>query len=70
MSNGNQVKLIAREEARLVIHEHLTLCPLNQLEIEPRLRKLEISYARLIGFMTGSGILSGASFFTLSKLFP
>jgi hypothetical protein len=70
MSDGNSIKLIAREEARLVIHEHLTLCPLAQDKIADRLRAVEITQARLIGFMAGSGLLGGISAFGLSKLFP
>lgn len=70
MSNGENIRLISRDEARRVINEHLTICPLATADVVDRIRILELSYARLIGFMTGSGILSGASFFALSKLFP
>lgn len=70
MSNGNQTRLIARDEARLVIQEHLTLCPLVQDKLPERLRAIEITQARLIGFMAGSGLLGGLSSLALSKLFP
>lgn len=42
-----------REVAREAAHEAVT-------DLEKRVRKLEIGWARLIGFMAGSGLLGGA----------
>jgi len=69
MSNGDTIRMIARDESRRVIQEHLVLCPLNQLGIEARLRGLEISYAKLTGLMIGSGLLSASAVYFLPKAF-
>lgn len=55
------MKAIAKEAAQEIILQHLSLCPFAGLNIEIRVRKLENDYARLIGFMIGSGILGGAA---------
>lgn len=54
-------RLIAREEAWRVIAEHARSCPLATGDVEARLRGVEISLGRLIGFMLGAGILGGAA---------
>ncbi len=58
---AHPLAMIARREAYDVIKEHLTLCPFAALHIEERIRNVEMNYAKLIGFMTGSGILGGAA---------
>jgi hypothetical protein len=63
-------RLIAQEESRKVILQHLDLCPFANLQIESRVRNLEISYARLIGFMAGSGLLGGATGAMITRLLP
>ena len=55
----NHTRLVAEAAARQVVMEHIHLCPFAGAEIEKRLRSLENSFARLIGFMVGSGILGG-----------
>lgn len=60
--------MVARREAYAVIKDHLALCPFAKLDIEQRLRTVEINYARLVGFMAGSGILGGAAGGLLTRL--
>lgn len=59
--DDDHLTMLARREAYQVIGEHLALCPFAVLRIEERLRVVEMNYAKLIGFMTGSGILGGAA---------
>lgn len=61
-------RMIAAEEARKVILQHLSLCPFADLRIEERVRTIETNYARLTGFMLGSGVLGGAIGAGISKL--
>lgn len=61
-------RLIARDEAERAIQQHLRLCPLATLKVEDRLRGVEISLARLIGFMLGSGLLGGTAGALITKL--
>jgi hypothetical protein len=63
-----ELHMLARDEASKVILQHLTLCPFAQLRIEERLRSIETNYARLTGFMIGSGLLGGALGAGISKL--
>jgi hypothetical protein len=63
-------RLIAEAAARQVIIEHISLCPFSKSDVEQRLRVLETNYARLIGFMIGSGLLGGAAGALVSKLWP
>lgn len=55
------MRLIAKSEAERVIMQHLALCPFATEQVGHRLRTLEISYARLIGFMAGSGLIGGTA---------
>lgn len=61
-------RMIAQNEARKIILQHLDLCPFSGLRIEERVRKIETDYARLVGFMVGSGLLGGVAGATISKL--
>lgn len=61
-------RMIATDEARKVILQHLDLCPFAGLKIEERVRRIETSYARLTGFMAGAGVLGGASGAVVTKL--
>jgi len=61
------LRTIIRDEATKTLLQHLSLCPYATLQVEPRLRALEISYARLLGFMAGAGILGGTLGATLTK---
>jgi len=61
-------RLIAEAAARQVVIEHISLCPFGAGKVEERLRGLETSFARLIGFMVGSGLLGGITGAGLSKL--
>jgi len=63
------MKDIAINAARDEILRHLSLCPFAGLGIEIRVRRLETDYARLIGFMIGSGVLGGAAGSTVAHLF-
>lgn len=54
-------RMVAREEAWKAIAEHTKACPLSTDQIGVRLRTVEISIGRLIGFMLGSGLLGGAA---------
>jgi hypothetical protein len=61
LSPINQTRLIAEASARQVVIEHIGLCPFAKSDIEPRLRRLEINFGRLLGFMVGSGLIGGAA---------
>lgn len=63
-------RLIAEAAARQVVIEHIGLCPFSKVDVERRLREIETNYARLIGFMIGSGILGGAAGAIVSKIWP
>lgn len=62
-------RLIAEAAARQVVIEHISLCPFMAGKIDERVRTLETGYARLIGFMVGSGALGGAAGAVVSELF-
>lgn len=62
-------RLIAEAAARQVVMEHIRLCPFAGSKIDERVRSLETSFARLIGFMFGSGIIGGATAAGISQLF-
>ena len=62
-------RLIAEAAARQVVMEHIRLCPFAGSKIDERVRTLETNFARLLGFMLGSGIIGGATAASLTKLF-
>jgi len=68
LSPVNTTRLVAEGAARQVVMEHLSLCPFGKANCEQRLRALETNFARLIGFMLGSGALGGATGAILSHL--
>jgi hypothetical protein len=53
----SQSRLIARDEAEKAILQHQHACPFVTFDVEARLRKTEISLARLLG------IVASAAFF-------
>ena len=53
----------------MLLLSHLNQCPLIIGNIETRTRKLETSFAKLSGFMVGSGLLGGLSGAGLSSFF-
>lgn len=59
------VKAVAREAARTVIDQHVADehrdVDTRVERLESRIGRLEISLARLIGFMAGSGLLGGVA---------
>ena len=61
-------RLIAEAAARQVVMEHIRLCPFASADIEQRLRRIETGFARLTGFMLGSGLLGGATAAVVSRL--
>lgn len=63
-----QTRLIAEAAARQVVIEHMRLCAFTGGHIDERVRNLETSLARLIGFMIGSGLLGGAAGAAVAKL--
>ncbi len=60
------VREVAKEAAREVIEEHTRACPI--VEVGRRVRMLEISFAKLLGFMVGSGLLGGGAGAVAAKL--
>jgi hypothetical protein len=68
LTPNEQTRLIAANEAERMILQHLKLCPFANLAIEERLRKIELRFATLLGFMLGSGMLGGISGALFSKL--
>jgi hypothetical protein len=61
LSPQTATRLIAEAAARQVVIEHIALCPFAGSKVDERLRNLEASFARLTGFMLGSGLLGGAT---------
>jgi hypothetical protein len=57
----DMIRLIARDEASKAILTHLKLCPLVDQQVATRLRCLELSFWKLVGFMIGSGLLGGCA---------
>ena len=51
------MRSIAVEAARVALAEHAAACPVAKLET--RVRRLEVKFAALLGFMAGSGFLGG-----------
>jgi len=70
LSPANTTRLIAEAAARQVVIEHLNLCPFAKDKIGERLRNMEISFGRLVGFMLGSGLLGGVAGSIVAKLMP
>ena len=64
----NATRMIARDEARRAIIEHLHLCPFSLDNLNERLRTIEMSFSRLVGFMLGSGLLGGVAGSIVAKL--
>jgi hypothetical protein len=52
-------RALAREEAYKAIAEHTKICPFATEDYSRRIRACEISLARLLGFMAGTGLLGG-----------
>lgn len=61
LPNRTWIQMVAREEAERAILLHIGRCQFVQSDIEPRLRVVELSLSKLIGFMLGSGMLGGAT---------
>jgi hypothetical protein len=61
-------RLIARDEATRAIIQHLRLCPMAEQKIPDRVRALELSFWKLVGFLIGSGALGGAAGGIMAKL--
>lgn len=62
--------MIAREEANRIILQHLSLCPFAMDKVSERLRSVELSFSKLVGFMLGSGLLGGAAGAIVNHLWP
>jgi len=69
-TDNEQIHLIAREAANAAVIQHLNLCPVIQARVDERLRAVEVSQARLIGFMIGSGLLGGTAGAIVSSFLP
>lgn len=69
-NDKNQTILLARAAAEQTVDHHARNCAFNAQDGERRIRKLEQTLARLIGFMIGSGILGGTLGSALTRLFP
>ena len=68
LGNAYAARMIATEEARKVILQHLDLCPFAGLKIEQRVRNLEVRFAMLTGLMMGSGLIGGATAAAITRL--
>jgi hypothetical protein len=69
LSPVSTIRLVAEAAARQVVIEHIALCPFAAAKVEERLRTMESSFARLVGFMLGSGALGGAAGAVVTHLF-
>jgi hypothetical protein len=65
----NLTHLVARDEANKAIASHETNCDLHKNQIEPRLRMLECSHAKILGYMLGTSVTTSSLTATLIKLF-
>lgn len=63
----DHLRLIVRDEVSRLIRHHATLCAFSVDEHPRRLRNVEASYARLTGFMLGSGLLGGTAGAAIAK---
>jgi hypothetical protein len=59
--SDDPTRLIVRDEIAAARRTHGLLCPFTTDAVATRLRQMEISYARLVGLMVGSGFLSGSA---------
>jgi hypothetical protein len=64
----NHVMHLADGITWTAITKHAQACPLAATQMEPRLRAVEITVARLIGFMLGTGTLGGTIGAAITKL--
>jgi len=62
-----EIKLITQEITNSSIDYHASNCPFKTQDITGRVRNLELSLAKLIGFMFGSGLLGGTAGAALIK---
>jgi len=62
------LRLIVRDEVAALIRLHATTCRFVLEEHPARLRQIETSYARLTGFMLGSGLLGGTFGAAIAKI--
>jgi len=51
------MRAVALEAARVALEAHARECPARNLET--RVRRIELRFAALLGFMAGSGFLGG-----------
>ena len=60
----------AEELIERALARHIASCPVapRMLEVERRAERIEVSFARLIGYMVGSGLLSGGAVVAIGKL--
>jgi hypothetical protein len=56
---GSALRMFAREEAEKAVLVHVRLCPFKEQRVEERLRDVQVTIGRLVGFMAGSGLLGG-----------
>lgn len=66
--DGETIRLIARDEAEQMILRHITLCPFANLNIEKRLRNVELRFSTLIAFLLGARGLGGLAGGIAAKL--
>ena len=55
------LRAIIRDEIQSALIQHLGLCPLARDDVQKRLRSIELTINRLIGFMLGSALIGGAA---------
>ena len=67
-SPENHLRSLIASERDRAIKTHAETCRLQADNIPERLRSLELSYAKLTGFMVGSGLLGGVSGIVASKI--
>ena len=68
LQNTTHDRMVARDEANRAILTHLRLCPFAVDKVNERLRVMEMSFSRLVGFMLGSGLLGGIAGSIVAKL--
>jgi hypothetical protein len=63
------VRLIIRDEVTTLINAHQLNCPFAHDGYPDRIRKIELSFAKLVGLMAGSAVAGNLIGEQLSKLF-
>lgn len=63
-----RLRMIIRDEFTNAIIQHANLCVFHAEEYPRRIRKLEVSYGKIIGYLFASSLLAGGAGVAASKV--